>query len=242
MKRKIIIIIMLMSALLSGCKTLNTETVAVYVYQETWPTYPANELLEKYYRQGNFEKAITYAESSMDDIMMGYVKDEDRIRWINAMIGDCYLELGKYEEGKTYIDTAMERYEKAGETKGGFYNLCYMEGKYYLKTNQYKIAIECFENSVKYAEALGNTDNAVEMDIARIYCDMGNTYMKLEDMSSALEMLKESYGIVSKRKSESEVAFIYYEDILEPMINDLFKNSSDGDMEYDEWFSAQFKE
>ena len=64
-------------------------------------------------------------------------------------------------------------------------------------------------------------------------------------MDSALEMLGKSYEIAGSLRLESEVAYDYYEDVLEPVIKECFEtisDTSDEEMGYDEWFSAQFGE
>lgn len=209
-------------------------------------TESVDELVERYYRERDFEKALTYEDSALRDMEYGSM-DTDTICRLNAMLGGCYVGLGECEKGKPYIDTALKEYEEAGETGGSAHIVRHIEGIYNLKTGEYGMALDCFEEALRQAGALKSPDRGVELevDIAGICCDMGRAYMELGDIDSALEMLGKSYGIAGSLRLESEVAYDYYEDVLEPVIKECFEtisDTSDEEMGYDEWFSAQFGE
>ena len=209
-------------------------------------TESVDELVERYYRERDFEKALTYEDSALRDMEYGSM-DTDTICRLNAMLGGCYVGLGECEKGKPYIDTALKEYEEAGETGGSAHIVRHIEGIYNLKTGEYGMALDCFEEALRQAGALKSPDRGVELevDIAGICCDMGRAYMELGDIDSALEMLGKSYGIAGSLRLESEVAYDYYEDVLEPVIKECFEKisgTSDEEMGYDEWFSAQFGE
>ncbi|MCI9582216.1 MAG: tetratricopeptide repeat protein [Clostridium sp.] len=209
-------------------------------------TYSTGELVEWYYRERDFGKALMYEEQALQDMKYGSM-DIDTICRLNAMLGGCYVGLGECEKGKPYIDTALKEYEEASETGGSAYIVRHIEGIYNLKTGEYGTAIGCFEEALRQAEAMEAPDRGVdlEVDIAGIFCDMGRAYMELGDIDSALEMLGKSYDIAGSLRLESEVAYVYYEDVLEPVLKECFEtvsDTSDGEMGYDEWFSAQFGE
>ena len=173
--------------------------------------------------------------------------DTDTLCRLNAMLGGCYVSLGECEKGKPYIDTALKEYEESGETGESVYIVRHIEGIYALKTGEYRMAIDSFEEALRQAEAVEAPDGGVELkvDIAGIFCDMGRAFLELGDMDSALEMLGKSYEIAGSLRLESEAAYDYYEDVLEPVIKECFEtisDTSDEEMGYDEWFSAQFGE
>lgn len=209
-------------------------------------TESADELVERYYRERDFEKALTYEEQALRDMEYGSM-DTDTLCRLNAMLGGCYVSLGECEKGKPYIDTALKEYEESGETGESVYIVRHIEGIYALKTGEYRMAIDSFEEALRQAEAVEAPDGGVELevDIAGIFCDMGRAFLELGDMDSALEMLGKSYEIAGSLRLESEVAYDYYEDVLEPVIKECFEtisDTSDEEMGYDEWFSAQFGE
>ena len=78
-------------------------------------TESVDELVERYYRERDFEKALTYEEQAILEMKYGSM-DTDTFCRLNAMLGGCYVSLGECEKGKPYIDTALKEYEESGET------------------------------------------------------------------------------------------------------------------------------
>ena len=220
-------------------KIADVEHIETVIYEDEWYEYPPGELMELYYREGNFLEALEHEDWALWEIMGNGADARCRL---NAMLGGSYIGLGLYKKGKTYIDDAWEEYEIDGETGESVYIVCYIEGIYYLETGEYETAIRRFKKAVRHAKALKGPGAVVEMDIARICCDMGRAYMELGDMESALKLLKMSYGITGERRLESEAAYIYYYEVLEPVIKESFAKISREEMEFDEWFSVQFGE
>lgn len=214
-----------------------TENMENVFYEDEWYEYTPGELMERYYREGNFEEALEHEDWALQEIMR---YDADAKCRFNAMLGGSYIGLGLYKKGKTYIEDAWDDYERSGESAESIYVVYYIEGIYYLETGEYETAIRRFRKAVRHAGALEGKDAVVEMDIARICCDMGRAYIELQEMDSAMEALKLSYSITEERRLESEVAYIYYYEVLEPVIKEFFENIPGEEMEFDEWFLKQF--
>lgn len=237
MRIKIMVALFMLFLMIVICKATYTENMENVLYEDEWYEYPPGELMERYYREHNYEEALELEDWASQAIIR---YDADAKCRFNAMLGGSYIGLGLYKKGKTFIEDAWEASERSGENAESVYIVYYIEGIYYLETGEYQTAIRRFKKAVRYAEALEEPNAVVKMDIARICCDMGRAYMELEEMDSALKVLKLSYGITGERRLESEVAYIYYYEVLEPVIKDFFENIPGEEMEFDEWFSMQF--
>ena len=112
-------------------------------------TESVDELVERYYRERDFEKALTYEEQAILEMKYGSM-DTDTFCRLNAMLGGCYVSLGECEKGKPYIDTALKEYEESGETGKSVYIVRHIEGIYALKTGEYRTAIDSFEEALPY--------------------------------------------------------------------------------------------
>ena len=238
-KIKIMLALCMLFLIMIAYKAAHIEKAETVFYEDEWYEYPADELIERYYRESNFVEALAHEDWALWEIRRYGTDAECRLK---AMLGGSYIGLGLYKKGRTYIEDAWEEYERDGERGKSVYIVCYIEGIYYLKTGEYETAIRHFRKALRYAKALEGQDVVVEMDMAHIYCDMGRAYMELKEMDSALEMLKLSYDITGERRLESEVADIYYVEMIEPIITEYFAHMPDGKMEYDGWFSMQFGE
>lgn len=202
------------------------ETNVVYRSGQSRKSYPADELVESYHRMGYYEEAAACAESAEYDIEHGNMESAIRGAWIRALLGDSFLELGKYEEGKEFIDRAVRGYQEAGETGENYDYVYYLQGKYCLKTEQYEDAVTYMEQALEYVDDSGSRTTWEELREARIYCDMGTAYRKLGDLEKAELYLKKAYGIVSEKMLESEIACEYYKEVLEPEIRELYLATS----------------
>jgi len=204
----------------------NGETNVVYRSGQSRKSYPADELVESYHRMGYYEEAAACAESAEYDIEHGNMESAIRGAWIRALLGDSFLELGKYEAGKEFIDRAVRGYQEAGETGENYDYVYYLQGKYCLKTEQYEDAVTYMEQALEYVDDSGNRTTWEELREARIYCDAGAAYRRLDDLDRAELYLKKAYGIANERMLESEIACEYYKKVLEPEIWELYLASS----------------
>ena len=234
------------------------KTSELYSFKESRMSYPSDELVESYHRMGYYEEAVSYAESVQRDIENGKIESVVRGAWINGLLADSYLELGDYEEGKRFIDNAINVYREMGEEKENYYYVYYLQGKYYLKTEQYEDAAAYMEQALEYVDHSRKKTTWDEMREAYIYCDAGIAYRKLENPDRAESCIKKAYEIVSEKMLESEIANVYYKDVLEPEIRELFHASCNeaeggeaneeisgaagGEKEYEQWFSERFGE
>ena len=234
------------------------KTTELYSFKESRMSYPPDELVESYHRMGYYEEAVSYAESIQRDIENGEMESAIRGAWINGLLADSYLELGDYEEGKIFIDKAINGYKEMGEIRENYYYVHYLQGKYYLKTEQYEEAVVYMEQALEYVDNSREKTTWDEMREARIYCDVGTAYRKLEELDRAESNIKKAYEIVSEKMLESEIAYVYYNDVLEPEIKELFHASCNeaeggeaneeisgaagGEKEYEQWFSERFGE
>lgn len=234
------------------------NTTELYSFTESRVSYPPDELVESYHRMGYYEEAVSYAERVQRDTENGKIESVIRGAWIYGLLADSYLELGDYEEGKIWIDKAINGYKEMGETKENYYYVYYLQGKYCLKTEQYEEAVAYMEQALEYVDNSKEKTTWDEMREARIYCDAGIAYRKLGNPDKAELYIKKAYEIVSEKMLESEIAFIYYKDVLEPEIRELFHMSlhgsedgegneetsreADGEKVYEQWFSEQFGE
>ncbi len=207
-------------------QTSNGETEVVYSSGQSRKSYPADELVESYHRMGYYEEAAACAESAEYDIGHGNLESAIRGAWVRALLGDSFLELGKYEEGKEFIDRAVRGYQEAGETGENYDYVYYLQGKYCLKTEQYEDAVTYMEQALEYVDDSGSRTTWEELREARIYCDMGTAYRKLDDLEKAEPYLKKAYKTVSEKMLESEIACEYYKKVLEPEIRELYLASS----------------
>ena len=209
------------------------KTTELYSFKESRMSYPPDELVESYHRMGYYEEAVSYAESIQRDIENGEMESAIRGAWING-------------------------YKEMGEIRENYYYVHYLQGKYYLKTEQYEEAVVYMEQALEYVDNSREKTTWDEMREARIYCDVGTAYRKLEELDRAESNIKKAYEIVSEKMLESEIAYVYYNDVLEPEIKELFHASCNeaeggeaneeisgaagGEKEYEQWFSERFGE
>ena len=155
---KIVLILMFLVILFGapkfgGCQRGVVLTIPNGLSQTKRYTESVDELVERYYRERDFEKALTYEEQAILEMKYGSM-DTDTFCRLNAMLGGCYVSLGECEKGKPYIDTALKEYEESGETGKSVYIVRHIEGIYALKTGEYRTAIDSFEEALRQAEAL----------------------------------------------------------------------------------------
>ena len=116
------------------------------------------------------------------------------------LLGDAYVNSGKYQTGIEYYEKSLEIYSEINHLLGRIQSNLKLGNTHY-KLAQYQTAIKYSENSLEISKIIGNPSG-----IADSNCLLGNIYCCIGKYKEAIDCFKESLKIFTAIGDQSGIA------------------------------------
>ena len=161
-----------------------------------------------YNEQGNIEKAKKLFSESL--IIAEETGDTSLIISSKGNLGNCYLNLNKYNEAIKIYSEVIEIAEKNKNTivEAIAYGAL---GNLYLIKNEYDKALKYYKTSEKKFKELNNTNGIALslMNIATVYSNMGKNKEAVHKYKEADKLFKKNKNFLNSAKCISGIAKVY---------------------------------
>ncbi len=180
-------------------------------------------LAQNFYDMATYKQAIAYINKGLDiypknrillkkkakclmglkwfPIAMLILREMEKKHQLNAngykMLGICYMQM----QG-SYIQNALEAFNKCGETYEKDPMLNYYKGYCLLKSNKYKDAIKHLNNAITYITSPSK---------AAMHLHLAKAYGMTREFEKSIEQYKKSYELNPKKNILYEIATTYEE-------------------------------
>jgi signal transduction histidine kinase/ActR/RegA family two-component response regulator len=170
---------------------------AIKSKNDTVKTYISNNLGNIYsFRKKQYEKGIKYYNKSLEFFEKN--KDTSRIVFTKMKITRAYFHIGKFEQGKPYLDYINKHQNKYNESKARvIFNM--LNGMYYGYTDENEKANSSFMDAIKIGR---ETNEKIVLSYA--HQEYSKYLLKKREFEKAYENL-DQYNKITKELNDSEL-------------------------------------